>query len=261
HFSLKKCEAEFLRAVHPSDQVAVKLRKHLLEACGDIPVWLNARSDGTKFVWEDTKTELSREDDLWLKGDPTSIFDRIWHYLDERISSNYCLNLAVWFENWSERPRRVYASSHCKTKFYTLCEECPVGFLRLEGSRQCFKLLTNSTLTWWEAQRACLDRNLVLAIPSDEVAVALRKLILDKYGEGYLWLDGMARADSGRMMWQRTHTELRSNHTLWQYDEPDFRDKRDTCLVMDTANWTLSVYPAQPYTTILCTGTGIALCE
>ncbi|CAL4155468.1 unnamed protein product, partial [Meganyctiphanes norvegica] len=30
----KKCEAEEMLTAHPSDKVAVKLRKHLLEACG-----------------------------------------------------------------------------------------------------------------------------------------------------------------------------------------------------------------------------------
>ncbi|CAL4074233.1 unnamed protein product, partial [Meganyctiphanes norvegica] len=148
---------------------------------GDVPVWLNARSDGTKFVWQDTKTEINRNDNLWLKGDPTSIFDPIWHYLDERISWQHCLNLAVLLENWSERPRRVYASSTCNTRLYTLCEDCLVGFMRVEGSPQCFKLLNDTTRHWWGAQRACLDANLQLAIPSDDVAVALRNKIIDKY--------------------------------------------------------------------------------
>ncbi|CAL4216650.1 unnamed protein product, partial [Meganyctiphanes norvegica] len=30
----KKCEAEFMRTAHPSNEVAIKLRKHLLESCG-----------------------------------------------------------------------------------------------------------------------------------------------------------------------------------------------------------------------------------
>ncbi|CAL4114994.1 unnamed protein product, partial [Meganyctiphanes norvegica] len=102
----KKCEEEFMRTAHPSNEIVLKLRKHLLESCGNVPVWLNARSDGTKFLWLDTKTELNRKDDLWLKGDPTSIFDQTWHYLDKRMGSDHCLNLAVWFDSWSERPRR-----------------------------------------------------------------------------------------------------------------------------------------------------------
>ena len=89
---------------------------------GDFPVWLDARSNGTNFVWQDTKTELNRKDELWLIGDPTSIFDQNWHYLDERINIHHCLNLAVLFDDWSMRPRRVYASSQCSVHFYTLCE-------------------------------------------------------------------------------------------------------------------------------------------
>ncbi|CAL4092825.1 unnamed protein product, partial [Meganyctiphanes norvegica] len=270
--AMKKCETEFLRKVHPSDQVAVQLRKYILESCGDVPVWLNARSDGTKFVWQDNKIELNREDDLWLKGDPTSIFDILWHYLDKRISSNHCLNLAVWFENWSERPRRVYASTTCSTRFYTICEECPVGFFRLKGSRQCFKLLKDVQRSWGKAQGACLDENSVLATPSDEIAVALRKYILDKYGEldngGKLWLDGMAHAGSGRVMLVRNQTklvELSGNHSLWQPDEPVLRDADgrgfDSCLRMHIAHWVVAAYPTQVYYTRPCTDHAYTLCE
>ncbi|CAL4105012.1 unnamed protein product, partial [Meganyctiphanes norvegica] len=117
----KKCKAESMSTAHPSDKVAVRLRKYLLESCGDVPVWLNAKSDGTKFVWQDTNTTLHRNDTLWLIGDPTSIFDQKWHYLDERISIHHCLNLAVLFDDWSQRPRNVYASNQCSAPFfYTL---------------------------------------------------------------------------------------------------------------------------------------------
>ncbi|CAL4249066.1 unnamed protein product, partial [Meganyctiphanes norvegica] len=99
------------------------------------------RSDGTKFLWQDTNTELNRKDDLWLQGDPTSIFDRTWHYLDKRISSDHCLNLAVWYENWSRRPTRVYASSPCSTWFYTLCEGKWLGVVEGGGTTTTTKMI------------------------------------------------------------------------------------------------------------------------
>ncbi|CAL4114174.1 unnamed protein product, partial [Meganyctiphanes norvegica] len=179
----KKCEAEFMSTAHPSDKVAVKLRKHLLESCGYVPVWLNARSDGTKFVWQDTKTEIHRNDDLWLIGDPTSIIDHSWHYLDRRISIHYCLNLEVFFDSWSVRPRHVYASRLCAHHFYTLCEVCPEGFFSIQGSQhQCFKLWNDERRSWKQAQSKCVDENSVLAAPADDVVVALRQHIVVEYG-------------------------------------------------------------------------------
>ncbi|CAL4180693.1 unnamed protein product, partial [Meganyctiphanes norvegica] len=117
----EKCETESLDMAHPSDLAAVKLRKHLLELCGDFPVWLDGKADGSKFVWQDTSTELIKKHPLWLVGDPTSILDIEWHYLDKRVTKYHCLALAVWYKDWSQRPTHVYASSLCSTRYYTLC--------------------------------------------------------------------------------------------------------------------------------------------
>ncbi|CAL4060619.1 unnamed protein product, partial [Meganyctiphanes norvegica] len=264
HYAKIKCDADYLRAVHPTNEEAVKLRKHLLDSCGDLPVWLNARADGKKFVWKDTETELNRKDELWLQGDPTSIFDRIWHYLDKRITEHHCLNLAVWFKDWSKRPTRVYASSACSSKFYTLCEACPVGFW-LESSKQCFKFLNDELRNWQDAKQACLKENAVLANPADEVAVALRKHILDKYGELWwgVWLDGMAPAGSRHMMVQRNQTELRQDHHLWMAAllQPLYSYEQDMCLMMLISQRMIKDLPTQVYATLPCTGTQYTLCE
>ncbi|CAL4062150.1 unnamed protein product, partial [Meganyctiphanes norvegica] len=265
----RKCEAESMLTAHPSDKVAIKLRKHLLESCGDVPVWLNAKSDGTKFVWLDNNAELNRDDNLWLIGDPTSIFDQLWHYLDERISIYHCLNLAVLFDNWSERPRRVYASKLCSFPyFYTLCEDCPAGFVRVEGSRQCFKVLNNRAINWENGQQECLNENLVLASPHDNIAVALRQLILDKYGdEGPLWLDGVIEADyTGQlvMVWQRHQRELDWDSSLWLPGaRRELRSNKDSlaCLHMWPKQSDVTAYPTQPYSTRRCKFPGKTLCE
>ncbi|CAL4159095.1 unnamed protein product, partial [Meganyctiphanes norvegica] len=229
---------------------------------GDVPVWLDARSDGTKFVWQDTKTELNRNDNLWLIGDPTSIIDHSWHYLDKRISIHFCLNLAVWFDNWSERPRNVYASSQCAMQFYTLCEDCPKGYWRVEGSRQCFRLWTGSR-KFTEAQSKCVYENSVLATPADDVAVALRQHLVDKYeGIGAVLLDGKALADSGQMVWQRHQTELRPDNSLWVKDELQLFIHYDNCLIMWPDQGAVIDHPTQVYYTQACTLRAHAtLCE
>ena len=103
-----------------------------------MPVWLNSRADGAKFIWMDNNTVLDKQNPVWLRGDPTSIYDRLWHYLDNRVTNQHCLALAVWHENWSERPTLAYASIICWNRFYTICTGMTTTALRI-----CISLLLN----------------------------------------------------------------------------------------------------------------------
>ncbi|CAL4201037.1 unnamed protein product, partial [Meganyctiphanes norvegica] len=267
--AMKKCEDEMLEAVHLSNEVAVTLRKFILHSCGDIPIWLNARANGSMFIWQDNQTELRKMNPVWLIGDPTSIFDMFWHYLDKRVTTEHCLALAVWHEDWSKRPRRAYASKSCLYHYTTICTGCPRGFFQIESSRKCFHIINDVERNWFEARAKCKEQNAVLATPSEENAVALRKHISDTYvvagevwkGRWYLWLDAMVPAGKGRVMWQRNSTELSRDHHLWLLEEPDIRKNRDMCLVMAFQQSVISNFPKQVYATYPCTDRKYTLCE
>ncbi|CAL4190674.1 unnamed protein product, partial [Meganyctiphanes norvegica] len=144
--------------------------------------------------------------------------------------------------------------------------DCPDGYWRVEGSRQCFKLWKDNGRIWAQARTKCEDENSVVAAPADDIAVALRQLILDKYDDVVygVWLDGKAQAGrSGQeMVWQRHQTELSPDNSLWKEGaQQRLNGGEDRCLLMWTREWVLTDYPTQPYYPALCMTTRAILCE
>ncbi|CAL4075682.1 unnamed protein product [Meganyctiphanes norvegica] len=119
-----KCEEEQLSLAYDTNKFARKLRKYILDNCGDVPVWLDARGDGFNFIWQKNKKELSRRNVLWLPGNPTWLFDTNYEYPGrKRSTKDHCLSLEVLQNKWSHHPAHPYASHKCLTKQYTLCQE------------------------------------------------------------------------------------------------------------------------------------------
>ena len=87
----------------------------------EAPVWLNARGDEKRLIWQTDKLELSNDSPLWLTGYPTSILDRTWYYPGERVTVNHCLTLAGR-SDWKTQPLKPYASHDCSDLQYTLCQ-------------------------------------------------------------------------------------------------------------------------------------------
>ena len=69
---------------------------------------------------------------------------------------------------------------------------CPAGFFMSAGSAQCFKFFPEKgalgwgSATWYEANATCESEGLMMALPIDDVAVALREDLLYTYGKQYL---------------------------------------------------------------------------
>ncbi|CAL4109584.1 unnamed protein product, partial [Meganyctiphanes norvegica] len=255
-----KCENEHLLRAKPSDEIAtIKLRKYILDYCGDTPVWLDAQGDGTKIIWEQDKKELSSNSPLWLPDYPENALDIDWSYPGWRVTINHCLILAGKAD-WSQHPYRPYASVNCATHQYTLCKDCKEGFINSRGSPQCFKIFNDVKRTWDEAHTKCQDEKLALAKTSAAGAVALREDIIDKYGLlGHLWLDGRID-DSGRLISQRSKTELKYETSLLETGGNSNWDDQ-SCLSMTFELLALEYWEEQPYSTEDCSQTSYILCE
>ena len=67
---------------------------------------------------------------------------------------------------------------------------CPEeqGFISLPGSDQCFKPIVDQRATWSEAKELCAAQTpgMVLAEPSQDHALDLRKTLNQKYGKNYV---------------------------------------------------------------------------
>ena len=55
-----------------------------------------------------------------------------------------------------------------------------------DGSPQCFKFFPEKRGNWSTANETCATEGLMMALPTDAVAVALRKDLLDTYGKQLL---------------------------------------------------------------------------
>ena len=61
--------------------------------------------------------------------------------------------------------------------------ECPAGFFMSDGSPQCFKFFPEKRGNWRTANETCAKEGLMMALPTDAVAIALRKDLLYTYGK------------------------------------------------------------------------------
>ncbi|CAL4087437.1 unnamed protein product, partial [Meganyctiphanes norvegica] len=136
---------------------------------------------------------------------------------------------------------------------------CSSGFIMSEGSRQCFKLYKDKQRSWDEAKKKCAAEGLRLAQPTDKVAAALRRDLLDQFGEGYAWLDG--RSDGTTMIWQQDQTLISSSNPLWWPGDPNELNA-PSCLALDIEQWSWSREPEKPYYDYPCSKSDIyTLCQ
>ncbi|CAL4127926.1 unnamed protein product, partial [Meganyctiphanes norvegica] len=137
--------------------------------------------------------------------------------------------------------------------------ECKRGFFMVDGSTQCFKLYDEEIRSWNEAQRKCLQENLLPAEPIDEAAVNLRKDIFVKHGDGGVWLN--ARGDGEQLVWQQHGTEISSMNRLWWPILPGKWYSKSYCLLLLSyrSNW--RSHPNEPFITYPCSISHRTLCE
>ncbi|CAL4181706.1 unnamed protein product, partial [Meganyctiphanes norvegica] len=107
--SKKKCEEEGLLTARASDNEAVPLRKYLLDTYGDEHwVWLDARGDRSKFVWQQDWTPLNSNNPLWEPGRP-----------GRDVTPDYCLGLLVRRISWQRAPLQPYDNWLCSNSITT----------------------------------------------------------------------------------------------------------------------------------------------
>ena len=85
---------------------------HCYQSSGDGGVWLDARGDGSKFVWQREGLALKNDDPLWWFNHP----EPTW------VSKNHCLILAAYHSNSEKYNRRPYMSHPCSRPYSALCE-------------------------------------------------------------------------------------------------------------------------------------------
>ncbi|CAL4096311.1 unnamed protein product, partial [Meganyctiphanes norvegica] len=131
------------------------------------------------------------------------------------------------------------------------------GFFRM--SNKCFKLFNDEKRSWEDANNQCKAHAMRLAEPADAVVVELRKYLLDKFGNGGIWIG--AKADGSKYAWQDTRMTLRNDNHLWDPDmNPGSYTSTNYCLVMLVNNGK-NYFPGQPYFPVECSGKYYTLCE
>ncbi|CAL4174192.1 unnamed protein product, partial [Meganyctiphanes norvegica] len=136
---------------------------------------------------------------------------------------------------------------------------CREGFFMSHGSSQCFKLFNDWKRNWDEAKSKCEQVELVMAQPTDDVAVALRDDIINTYGyDSKVHL--AAHADGSQYVW-RDGSVLRTNNPLWWPKQPGSSIKTGYCLglLVDEYHWTEE--PGRPYWSWGCAYRVYTLCE
>ncbi|CAL4145415.1 unnamed protein product, partial [Meganyctiphanes norvegica] len=112
---------------------------------------------------------------------------------------------------------------------------------------------------WTDAVKRCQSEGLVLAEPTDTVAVPLRRFLLERYGDGSFWVN--ARGNQRKIMWQRGNKALEDDSPLWS-GQPEDRVTPSYCLSLLAwyEDWLSS--PGQPYYSRECSNTyNYPLCE
>ncbi|CAL4137302.1 unnamed protein product [Meganyctiphanes norvegica] len=247
-----KCISEGLILAKPYDAVA--LRSYVVQKYGfRDECWVDAKGDGSKFVWQSDRKELTSSSPLWYSV-PSSSY----------VSTSYCLALATSDSYWNSYPNQPYRYESCTTPEYPICElviptGCPSGFFMPTGSTQCFKLFLDAEISWYSARSKCQSEGLVLAKPYD--AVSLRSYIIERYGtKDEIWLD--ARGDGSKFVWQSDRKSLYSSSPLWYSGYPGSSYiSTSYCLGLATIASQWKSYPNQPYISITCSTYEYPLCE
>ncbi|CAL4187631.1 unnamed protein product, partial [Meganyctiphanes norvegica] len=106
-------------------------------------------------------------------------------------------------------------------------DRCPEGIFL---SNQCFTILGDRPSNWTEAKKRCQSQGLVLAEPSDNVVVPLRRLLLQGYGGTSFWVN--AQGNLRTFMWPRANKALESDSPLWSPGQPGDRATPLHCLAL-----------------------------
>jgi len=138
--------------------------------------------------------------------------------------------------------------------------DCPLadGFFLLPGRHKCFKSI-REVMNWAAADSKCKSEGLALARPEPQDALALRKYLIETYGDWSHWLSG--KADGQYWTWTGGDQErLSATSPLW-YPGHGSRVSTDLCLLFLTQNSYLESHPKQPYYSGRCSWTKYPLCE
>ncbi|CAL4110811.1 unnamed protein product [Meganyctiphanes norvegica] len=217
-----------------------------------------------------------------------------------QVTTSYCLGLIVWESLRNSNPDKPYSTYECHEWQYPLCERliqetnivknpivttletmnkkriesdrnllnsiimnneglgsCPGGFFM---SSECFVPITDSGRTWTDAAAKCQAQNMKLAEPSNKVAVALRTLLLNRYGTGHFWMN--AKANGSHFIWQHSNTVLSTANPLWWPGEPKIRQlTTNYCMALLTGDSTWKKNPDNPYGPWKCSSSYYTLCE
>ncbi|CAL4148553.1 unnamed protein product, partial [Meganyctiphanes norvegica] len=246
-----KCLSNGLELAKPYDAVA--LRHYIMERYGlNDEIWVGGYGDGSKIVWQRDVKQLRSGNPLWMSGHPSS------------YSTTYCLSLETTASYWKSYPKQPYSTQPCSHGEFPLCElideatNCPEEFFMAGSSNQCFKLLTDSEISWSSARSKCQSEGLALAKPYD--GVALRSYIMERYGlADEIWIDG--QGDGSKIIWKRDGKQLSSSSPLWRSGNPGSYVSTSYCLALDTLDSSLKSYPGQPYRMQSCSIPEYPLCE
>ncbi|CAL4160929.1 unnamed protein product, partial [Meganyctiphanes norvegica] len=140
--------------------------------------------------------------------------------------------------------------------------QCPEPYFRVLS--QCFRLFDDKHRSWEESKAYCEGDGLALAHPKH--ALDLRKYIVDRYGDKYVWLD--ARGDDTALVWEDTDDYISNTDALWFPGQPGSRVTTAYCLLLTSNEENMNDNPAQVLYTYICSSTenksglGLyALCE
>ncbi|CAL4210978.1 unnamed protein product [Meganyctiphanes norvegica] len=164
------CRSEGLTLAEPSDRTAMVLTGFLLQIYGNGTFWVNARSDGKKFLWQQSNKTLESYNRLWTPGQP-----------GDRVSPGHCLSLLVSEEEWRSYPGQPYHSHNCsEIEHYPLCQQL------LQGDTH---LMKSPILYLEENISQKMDDNEIKNNESDKVLLKSIKLLQDTQALKSLQLD------------------------------------------------------------------------
>ncbi|CAL4124911.1 unnamed protein product [Meganyctiphanes norvegica] len=133
------------------------------------------------------------------------------------------------------------------------------GYFKLPGGEQCFKHYRDAYRSFTDAEAKCKLHNMALAQPHDNIAAALRRYILDNFGDVVsTWIG--AQADGSVYRYLRDQPPLTTDSHLWAADEPEGITS-DWCLGLRTRSSQLKKNPNSPYVAYRCSVSYYTLCE
>ncbi|CAL4154869.1 unnamed protein product, partial [Meganyctiphanes norvegica] len=121
------------------------------------------------------------------------------------------------------------------------------------------KLFKDKRLNWSDAKSHCESHGLILAEPSDAVALVMRNYLVENQGlNNDVWLGG--KADGSKFVWQDGGKTLRNDSPLWHPNrspgsQTEYTATKYCLMFMDDD------YPGTSYIPSHCSSTEYPLCE